>query len=100
MNVIAGDAIEASISLLDAGTDLWLVQIADITNGQSFNGNFFYSSSRLSAEWIVERPTVNNTVAALADFGQATFTDLRAAIDSKSGTATDFLLSQVIMYNR
>lgn len=100
INVSAGDEITTSISLLDAGTDQWLIQIADITSGQSFSQSFFYLSSRLSAEWIVERPTINNTLAVLANFGSATFADLKVSMDSRSGTAADFPLSRVMMYDR
>ena len=100
VNVSAGDTITASISLLDAGTNEWLIEIADATNGQSFNQSFFYISSRLSAEWVVERPTINNALSTLANFRSVTFTDITASTDSVSGTAADFPFSQVTMYDR
>jgi hypothetical protein len=100
MNVSPGDAIIASISLLDSGTNNWQIQIADVTNGQSFSRSFTYLSSRLSAEWIVERPTVNEQLTTLANFGTATFKDMSVATDSASGTAADFASSRVTMYDR
>lgn len=100
VNVSAGDKITASISLLDAGTNEWLIEIADATNGQSFSQNFIYISSRLSAEWVVERPTVNEALTTLADFGSVTFTNIKVSTDSVSGTVADFPFSQVTMYDR
>jgi hypothetical protein len=100
INVSPGDEISASISLVDATRSQWFVQIIDLTNGQAFNQTFFYLSSRLSAEWIVERPTVNNSIAALANFGSVTFKNAKASTDSRSGTIMDFPFSQVTMVNR
>lgn len=100
LSVSPRDTIKASISLLDAGTNEWLIEIADAKNGQSFNKSFFYPSSRLSAEWVVERPTVNNALTTLADFGSVTFSDIKVSSDSVSGTAADFPFSQITMYDR
>ena len=100
LSVLPGDGISASISLLDSITSVWSIQIHDITNGQSFQKNVVYVSSMLSAEWIVERPTINNRVTTLADFGQVTFTGCTATISSTVGTVSSFPHIQVVMYNR
>lgn len=85
-----GDKITASIRLVDAANDNWLIQIRDVTTGQSFSQTVFYSSSQLSAEWILERPTVDSTIATLSDFGSITFTDISAVINTTVGTADSF----------
>jgi hypothetical protein len=54
----------------------------------------------LSAEWIVERPTVRNRIATLANFGQITFTDCKATIGGKAGTISNFSYNQFTMQNR
>ena len=59
MGISAGDTITASISLVNSNENQWVIQVSDITNGHHFEQNFFYNSSMLSAEWMVERPTVN-----------------------------------------
>jgi len=100
LSVLPGDGISASISLLDPFTSNWSIEIHDVTNGQSFQKNVGYASSMLSAEWIVERPTINNRVTTLADFGQVTFTGCTATISSTVGTVSSFPHIQVIMYNR
>jgi len=100
LSISPGDKITASISLLDSTTKTWSIEIHDATDGQSFQKNLVYDSSMLSAEWIIERPTVNNRISALADFGQVTFTGCTATIGGKVGTLSSFPSIQIIMYNR
>jgi hypothetical protein len=100
IDVSAGDKITASISLVDSGSNEWLIFLSDVTTGQNFSKNFFYGSSRLSAEWIVERPTVNNTIGTLAYFDSVTFTDLQVAVNNVVGPVSNFAFQRVIMYNR
>jgi hypothetical protein len=100
LSVAPGDRITASISLLDPNTNKWSIEIHDVTNGQSFQKNPLYDSSMLSAEWIVERPTVNNRLESLADFGEITFTGCTAVISGKGGTVNGFPSIQVTMDNR
>ncbi len=100
MNVSPGDGIQASIRLVDSVTNKWSIQIADVTTNQAFTQNVFYNSSRSSAEWIVERPYVNNTLSSLADFNTVTFTGASVTMNNSAGTISNFPFSQVIMHNR
>jgi len=100
MNVSPGDRIKASINLVDSATNNWSIEIDDVTTGQTFKQNFFYDSLRLSAEWIVERPAVNNSLSALADFGNVTFTDASATMSTNVGTISNFPFAQVTMQDR
>ncbi|MBN1244549.1 hypothetical protein JXA31_03040 [Candidatus Bathyarchaeota archaeon] len=75
MRISAGDLIVASIDLVDPDTNQWAIRIYDVTKGEGFYQTFVYNSPRLSAEWIVERPTVNDEVSLLANFGTLTFRD-------------------------
>jgi hypothetical protein len=100
MNIYPGDVISASISLQSSFTNEWIIQIYDKTNGQGFSQNFVYNSSQLSAEWILERPTVNNQLTTLADFGSVTFTEAYATINGNAGTIGSFPYSYVAMNNR
>ena len=100
LSVMPGDRITASISLSDPTTSIWSIEIHDVTNVQSFQKNVFYDSSMLSAEWIVERPTINNRVMTLPDFGQVTFTGCTSTISSTVGTVSSFPHIQIMMYNR
>lgn len=100
MDVSPGDKIQASIKLVDSATNEWLIEIADATTEQKFSGSFFYDSSRLSADWIMERPLVNNIISTLADFNTVTFTDASATVDNKVGTISGFPFAQIILHNR
>ena len=100
MSISQGDKIVASINLADKIKNEWTVEIVDETNGQRFKQNFVYNSSRLSAEWIIEKPTINGSLSSLADFGSITFTDSKVTMDTKVGTISDFPFSQFIIYNR
>ena len=98
--VLPGDEIKASITLVDSGTNEWLIEISDVTRGQSFSQSFRYNSSRLSAEWIVERPTVNNQLSTLANFGSVTFTDVKVQIDGNTGNIKTFPNYHILMEDR
>lgn len=105
VKVLPGDQIAASIQLLDSKTNTWLVNLADLTSGTCFTQNcttqnLDYNSSRLTAEWIMERPTVNNQIAPLSNFGTITFNNISAMVSGKAGTANAFPNYQVIMQDR
>jgi hypothetical protein len=97
MTVSPGDVITASISLVNSSANNWQIQIVDNTSGQSFRQVFAYNSSQLSAEWIVERPNVNNKVSSIADFGSVTFIGAYAQLGSKVGTISSFSNYEVTM---
>jgi hypothetical protein len=99
MSVSPGDLITASITLVNSDTEEWGIRIYDATTGQGFYQTFIYNSSRLSAEWVVESPTVEEQVSALANFGTLTFTDAYAKIGGNVGAIGNFSYSQVIMTN-
>jgi hypothetical protein len=101
VHVSAGDEITASINLVDSATNLWSIEIEDITTSQTFKKNFFYDSSRLSAEWIVERPAVGiSSFSTLANFGSVAFTDSRITMNNTVETISNFPFSRVIMENQ
>ena len=100
LNVSPGDRIMASISLADPSTDTWLLEIHDSTGGQSYQNSIVYASSMLSAEWIVERPRVNNVLRNLADFSELTFTGCAATVGSKVETISSLPFIQVTLYNQ
>jgi len=97
MSISPGDLITASITLVNPNTNQWAIRIHDVTSGQGFYRTFTYNSSRLSAEWIVERPHVNSGVALLANFGTITFTNSYAKVGDNVGKIASFPYSQIIM---
>ena len=98
MRIRPGDTITASINLTDKATNTWSIEINDISRSETFKEAVFYNSSRLSAEWIVERPTVNGNIRTLADFGSVTFSDCTATLENSTGTVSSFPYRELLMY--
>jgi hypothetical protein len=99
ITVSPGDKFTASITLAN-NTNEWILEITNLSNGQGFKQNFIYNSSKLSAEWVVERPTVNNQVSELANFGSVTFTEAKAQLGTTVGTIRSFPNYEIVMENR
>jgi hypothetical protein len=97
MQVSPGDRIQAQIFLSDPNTNTWTITITDESNGQSYQNNFQYNTSKLTAEWIVEAPTVNGQLASLANFGSVTFTNCQATISGREGSITSFSDNRIYM---
>jgi Peptidase A4 family len=99
INVEPGDEMTASVSLVDANQNSWLIEINDVTTGESFSKTVVYNSARLSAEWIVERPTISGNISDLASFGSVTFADCQASIGGITGNVSGFPGYQLVMYD-
>jgi len=97
IKISPGDQMHASISLEATNSSQWSISIEDLTNGGKFQSNFTYDSRRLTAEWIVEQPQVNNALTTLANFGNVTFTDCNANLSGKSGGISSFAYNNVQM---
>jgi hypothetical protein len=95
-----GDKIMASVNLVEGNANSWSVEISDVTSGDSFQKTFSYASSRLSAEWVVESPTVSGNISTLANFGSIVFSDCYATVDNETGTISSFPGYQVVMYSQ
>ena len=100
IDVSPGDTITASINLVNSLDNSWSIYIGDLSTGESYSQNFLYDSSRLSAEWVVERPDVNNTATIIANFGSVTFSDCKVTIGSVPQAFGYFPSLRIIMYDR
>jgi hypothetical protein len=100
VNVSPGDTINASITLSDPTADLWTISLSDLSNGQSFRQDFVYNSSRLSAEWVVERPFVNNVLTQLADFSLITFSNCSLTMDNTPENLGALPVLKIVLANR
>jgi hypothetical protein len=98
LHVRSGDLITASVSLVSQNANRWSIEINDVTRGEQFKKVVVYNSSMQSAEWILERPLVNDNISTLANFGNATFTECKATVNSVTGTLGNFSYSQLIMH--
>ncbi|MCX4745673.1 hypothetical protein OG455_09080 [Kitasatospora sp. NBC_01287] len=68
----AGDSV-AAVTSYSSGTVSFT--LCDFTANQCVQGSQAAKAPGNSAEWIVERPSVNGRISALSDFGTATLTD-------------------------
>ena len=59
ITVRAGDVITCTIS--QTVPEVWSITLRDVTDGQSFSQSVPYSSTYLTAEWILETPVVVGT---------------------------------------
>ncbi len=75
-------------------------RIRNLSNNQAYQRSFQYNSTMLSAEWIVERPTINRVQYPLANFGNLTFTDCSATVEGRTGGITGFPHSIVYLRGR
>lgn len=80
ITVHPGDTINCSI--VNTGGEDWTITLTDTTDGQHFTESTTYSSSELTAEWIVETPVVVGTggsgVAKLPNLGKVHFYNAKA----------------------
>jgi hypothetical protein len=100
MNVSPGDIMTALITLQNTTTQTWVIEITDTSNGQTFRQSFNYATTRLSAEWIVERPVVNNRISTFASFGSVTFTGCSATVGGRTDSITGFPHSTFTLQGR
>ena len=73
--------------------------IVDLSTGQSFNQDFIYDSTQLSAEWVVERPDVNNALSNIANFGSVTLSNCTVKMDNEVGALGYFVSVRIFMYD-
>jgi len=100
VTIAPGDTVVASLALIDSNANVWSIKLSDATNGQSFNLNVNYNSSLASGEWIVERPTINNQISTLCDFGNVPFRNCQININNVSGVIGNFSYSKIQMANQ
>jgi hypothetical protein len=92
--VSPGDSISASVQYITSGTHAGQFLLSINDTSQSNDSFSIYETSaqtqnpaaqRNSAEWIVEAPTVNGSISAVANFGTVNFTNASAVINGVSG---------------
>jgi hypothetical protein len=71
LSIKPGDSI--TVSIIQQSTGIWAIYFTDNTTGQSNSTTINYSSTLSSAEWIEERPEINNILPALDNFGSVSF---------------------------
>ncbi len=100
MDISPGDIITASINLAESSVNMWTISLNDLSTGQSFQQDFFYDSSRLSAECVVERPELdNNTITYIANFATVSFSNCTATVNGNTETFGSLPSVRILMYD-
>jgi hypothetical protein len=97
MDIHPGDQVTTSITLIDQSENSWVITIIDHSTGANFQKTVTYNSSQKTAEWVVERPMVNNKFSTLADFTQATITGCSTTVNGVTGSIKDFTYTKAVM---
>lgn len=71
-----GDSI--SVAILQTSQNIWNIVITNNTSNQQFEKTVNYQSSLSSAEWIQERPLVNQSFSTLSGFSAVQFSGATA----------------------
>jgi len=79
--VNAGDTV--SVTITEQTTGVWLIDMKNVTSGQSYTTTIRYASSKSSAEWIQEAPSIGRGIAPLDSFGTVKFTAGSTVVDGK-----------------
>jgi hypothetical protein len=83
--VKAGDSITASIRY-DSTHQNFVLKISDTTESETYTmTQTAPGAARSSAEWVVEAPSADHGVLALANFGTVTFTNAYATVNGTTG---------------
>jgi hypothetical protein len=82
--VSGGDTV--TVSITEQSTALWIIEMKNVTTGKSYTTTIRYSSSKSSAEWIEEAPSVGRGIAPLDNFGTVKFTAGSAVVDGTKRT--------------
>jgi hypothetical protein len=89
MTITPGDHMSASIN--EQSSNIWLIDLNDLTTGQSFSTTVSYNSSLSSAEWIEEDPSYGNgRLVPFDNFGIANFS---SGLTTINGTIENIALS-------
>ncbi len=94
----AGDQISVSIAQQD--TNVWQININNLTNGQSWSKTVTYQSALSSAEWIEEAPsTERSMILPLDSFGSVTFTSASTIENGQTLTLAQADARPITMHN-
>lgn len=79
LSVKPGDSV--TVSITQKGAVDWLIEMKNDTTGGRYSTTVQYRSSRSSAEWVQEAPSIGRSVVPLDDFGTLKVTGASAVRD-------------------
>jgi hypothetical protein len=85
LKIRPGDHMRASITEAPKGSEIWRINLQNLTRHQTFKKTVPYTSTRATAEWIEETPIVIGANAGLADLPKLSRTRFdRAKVNGSS----------------
>jgi len=87
------------VTIAEQSTDLWRIDMRNVTTGKTFTTTIRYASSKSSAEWIEEAPSIGRGIAPLDSFGTLRFSGAVTVVDGKQQTASGANARPVTMAN-
>jgi hypothetical protein len=81
LTVGPGDTV--SVSITEQSSGVWLIDMKNVTTGKTYTTTIRYNSSKSSAEWIEEAPSVGRGIAPLDSFGTVKFSAGSTVVDGK-----------------
>lgn len=97
LSVKAGDTVTVTLTEQSAGS--WLIEMQNVTTHKAYTTTLHYSSSRSSAEWIQEAPSVGRGIVPLDSFGTVKFSAASAVVDGTRVNLTAAGAKPVTMTN-
>jgi len=97
LTVKPGDSV--TVSITQESTGIWLINFTDNTTGINNSETINYSSSLSSAEWIEERPEINNFLPTLDNFSSVGFSGATATENGSSVPLGQLTLQKLDMYS-
>ncbi len=98
LTINPGDTINASVT--EDGTNVWVIDISDMTSNTSFTKTVSYTSSNSSAEWIEEDPSYSNgSLVPFDNFGQVDFTNSKTIDNGVTDNLTQVSAQSITMVN-
>jgi hypothetical protein len=84
LTVNAGDTVTVTLTEESAGS--WSIEMKNVTTNKTYTTTLGYNSSKSSAEWIMEAPSIGRTIAPLDSFGTVKFSAASTVVDGTKQT--------------
>ncbi len=97
LTVNGGDIVTVTLTERSAGS--WLIEMKNVTTNKTYTTTLGYNSSKSSAEWIQEAPSVGRGIAPLDSFGSVKFSAASTIVEGKRQTLKGAGASAVTMTN-
>ena len=97
LTVNGGDTV--TVTLTERSSGSWLIEMKNVTTNKSYTTTLGYNSSKSSAEWIQEAPSLGRGIAPLDSFGSVRFSAASTVLNGKMQTLKGAGASAVTMTN-